>query len=59
MRRTPSSAAQAALTAGLERDELRTHHQPIFGLSTGQIAGVEALVRWATRRGPRVPRRLH
>jgi len=34
------------LRAGLDRDELRVWFQPILDLTTGEIASVEALVRW-------------
>jgi len=37
---------EADLRGAIEREELRIHYQPIVALETGQIAGIEALVRW-------------
>ena len=39
-------ATEAALRAGLDRDELRVVYQPIVDRRTGDAVGMEALVRW-------------
>ena len=38
--------AESGLRRALDRDELRLYYQPILSIRTGQVCGVEALVRW-------------
>ena len=44
---TPEKLAlEAGLRHGLERREFRVHYQPKVDMSSGEITGVEALLRW-------------
>jgi diguanylate cyclase (GGDEF)-like protein/PAS domain S-box-containing protein len=40
-------AIEAELCLALERNEFELHYQPKISLETGEITGVEALLRWA------------
>ena len=44
---TPENLAlEAGLRHGLERNEFRVHYQPKIDMASGEITGVEALLRW-------------
>ena len=44
--RSSQVAFKNALQRAIERDELLVHFQPLVDLHTGQVDGLEALVRW-------------
>jgi diguanylate cyclase (GGDEF)-like protein/PAS domain S-box-containing protein len=48
-------ATEFALRRAVERGELRLHYQPELDLTTREITGVEALVRWQREDGTLIP----
>ena len=46
---------EAKLHGALERNELTLHYQPQFDVSTGAVAGLEALLRWTHEELGNVP----
>jgi len=48
--RTQSLALEARLTGALEREEFLLHYQPKIDLTSGQVVGLEALLRWQDAR---------
>jgi diguanylate cyclase (GGDEF)-like protein len=52
---TISVALEARLAGALERGEFLLHYQPKVNLTTGRIAGFEALLRWSDAQDGLVP----
>jgi diguanylate cyclase (GGDEF)-like protein/PAS domain S-box-containing protein len=48
-------ATEFALRRAVERGELRLHYQPEIDLTTGEVVGFEALVRWQRDDGTLIP----
>jgi diguanylate cyclase (GGDEF)-like protein len=44
-----------ALHGAIGRQEMRLYHQPIIDITTGQLSGFEALIRWLRSDGTLVP----
>ncbi len=56
MARTRLSMADSGLFRALRRRELALHYQPQYVVSSGELIGLEALLRWhSTRDGMRLP----
>jgi diguanylate cyclase (GGDEF)-like protein len=48
-------SVETALFRALDRDELRLYYQPILEVTTGEVTGFEALMRWRQADGTIVP----
>ncbi len=48
-------ATSARLRKALERGEFRAYYQPYYDITTGDLAGMEALIRWQTEDRGLVP----
>ena len=46
---------EGALQRALQRQEFLLHYQPVVDINTGNVCGVEALLRWQPHGGPMVP----
>ena len=46
VRAVERQSVEGSLRYALERDEFLMHYQPKIDLKTGEITGVEALIRW-------------
>lgn len=46
---------EGALQRALQREEFLLHYQPVVDIASGQVSGVEALIRWQPHGRPMVP----
>lgn len=46
---------EAGLRRAVDDDQLALHYQPVVGLATGRVAGMEVLVRWRHPHGGLIP----
>lgn len=49
---------EAGLRHALEREEFRLHYQPQVDIGSGQVVGLEALLRWETENGTISPAQI-
>lgn len=47
-------AMETALRVALDKEEFHLHYQPRMNIATGQIVGVEALLRWRNEKFPQI-----